>query len=386
MSIQGAYDRVTARTDRSTASLPLHEPDARSVNKKRTRKAQAAEPVQSTKSNPHVAPLTTASQQIPHPTYTPPLLPNRSQHSLASSARTHMPGSFPTSGPAPVPTPAPPLGSGTLRSVPNPFTTTIPQKGTGMYLAKAPEMPHRGSSRSGGLGTGGGNMVNPVSDIPVLDPSPVPPMTTTTTALPGISLVLPSSFPKPPPIQMPPMQQPPKFAPIPEPLWERGNVGKSDAERFKEMVLLGTSPGTNGNGNVNGNMGPGDEAATDRPKRKKKKRRREVINVPTEDVPLEGPAESELTARPLDTRDQAVRAPQTVEEDEALLEQQRQDTRRRRRRTMRSAIVAEEGGQGAVGSRGLTRGASMRRRNVWDGKSTGPPALSLGRSVDVVCG
>lgn len=319
--------------------------------------------------------------------YTPPLLPNRSQHSLSASppiaTNMSMPGSFPLAGTnSTTMTVPPPLGSGGLRQVPNPFTTMAGPTKPGMYLVKAPEMPHRVSGRSG---VSGG--VNAIADIPVsgstldqtLNPTSNPnPAVSTPLMAPGkgISLVLPSSFPKPPPIQMPAMQQPPKFVPVPEPAWEKekqaANGGRSEAERFKEMVLLGIGAGA-------GVEELGEETQGERPKRKKKKRRRDII--PTT-VPEE-PAGSELTARPLAAQGsrtrlrasppvppaQARAEVPTVEEDEALLQQQRQDTRRRRRRTMRSAVVLEDGQGG--GGRGLTRGASMRRRNVWDGQSSG---------------
>jgi hypothetical protein len=184
-------------------------------------------------------------------------------------------------------------------------------------------------------------------------------------------------LPKPPPIQMPQMQQPPKFAPIPEPLWEKNNGNsKSEAERFKEMVLLGVSPGANGNQDMNANAAE-ETAGGERPRKKKKKRRREVPlenGDPVAEEDRDRVAGSELTARPPGTQQLALAATNvattvTVEEDEALLHQQRQETRRRRRRTMRSAIAGNgEEGQGGTASDRVGRRASMRRRNVWDGE------------------
>jgi hypothetical protein len=304
--------------------------------------------------------------------YTPPLLPNRSQHSLNSM---NMPGSFPGLALAPA--------TGPLKQVPNPFTTSVPQKAGGMYLAKAPGMPHRGSSRSGGGGGLNGG-VNPVADIGVGGGDSLPLTTTLTntstnpTPLSAPVLLLPSMLPKPPPIQMPQMQQPPKFAPIPEPLWEKNNGNsKSEAERFKEMVLLGTSPGANVNQDVNANAGE-EAAGGERPRKKKKKKRRREVPLENGDPAAEEDrdrvAGSELTARPPGTQQPAIAATNvgptvTIEEDEALLHQQRQETRRRRRRTMRSAIAGntEEGLGGAASDR-VGRRASMRRRNVWDGE------------------
>ena len=265
-----------------------------------------------------------------------------------------MPGSFPSTNTIPAPV-------GTLKTVPNPFTTSATTKPSPLYLPKAPEFSHRASSKS---------------TLPLASLQPSSGANETLGSSPeapgrsgkgGINLVLPSSFPKPPPIAMPQMQQPPKFTPIPEPAWE-SQRGRSEAEKFKEMVLLG-----------GGASGPGGLIGADEPipviekKRRKKKRRAELAPV-VEAVNPDQPG-SELTARPRGAGETgtitgvAAAAPIAEEEDdEALLQRQRQGTRRRRRRTMRSSVQVEEAGAGGVTGRRLTRGASMRRRNVWDGE------------------
>lgn len=279
-------------------------------------------------------------------------------------------------------TPASGIPSG-LRSVPNPLLPSATPRSGDMYLAKAPHMPHRLSGKSSVL---------PSKEQPLRQLEPIAPK------VPKKSkLVLPSSFPKPPPIAMPAMQQPPKFTPVAEPAWERerrGEQGKSEAERFKESILNGTTGIAQDNGLQTED--PSRLKGNGAPKKKKKKKARPSAEPPVElerttsitviqpavphnvlqpplppqDVYIPPTATHEVVEEDTNgvaTNDTPAGQAVTEEDDEALLQRQRREARRRRRRTMRSAMT---GADSAGGDRArLLRGASMRRRNIWDGES-----------------